>query len=107
MKWIKAIFSIGKLKEYITLIFTAILKTRNILDYIESELDDTKVGDILEKYVPTVKKALDKVSTAVAKVLGFLGVEIQAEVVTLSKDNVDSEVAELEDALKKLEELKK
>ena len=74
MKFLQTLKNLGKIKEYIALILVVVVKLRNVLNAIESELNGTSVGDKLVEYLPKIQETLTTVENAITKVLSFFGV---------------------------------
>lgn len=99
----KVLKNLGKIKEYATYLFLVVIKLRNIIGFLEEELNDTILGKKMAEYLPKVKDALNLVIDKVKKILSFLGEEpSEEEASALGESDIDSELKELEELLNKL-----
>lgn len=98
---LKALLNLGKIKDYAVSLFLVVVKLRNVLEFLEKELDNTKLGTKLALYLPKVKSALATVVDTVKKVLVFFG-EDTTEAQALGASDLESELNELERELNKL-----
>lgn len=95
--------NMGKILEVISAGYIAISKSLNTLLYIESQINDTKLGVILKDYLPKTIEILKKVKDLLTKYGTIIGFTPPTE-----SQNVDADLIEdLEDVSKKLDELLK
>lgn len=95
--------NMGKILEVVSVGYIAISKSLNTLLFIESQINDTKLGVILKDYLPKTIEILKKVKDLLTKYGTLIGFTPPTE-----SQNIDSDLLkELENASKKLDELLK
>jgi len=57
-----AIFkNLGKIKEVLNVAYTAVVKLHAVLVFLDSQTNDTKLGKVLEGYLPKTVETLEKI----------------------------------------------
>ena len=57
-----AIFkNLGKIKEVLNVAYTAIVKLHTVLSFLDAQTNDTKLGKVLEGYLPKTVETLEKI----------------------------------------------
>jgi hypothetical protein len=92
-----------KIKETVSTLYISVCKVLNTLIYIESQINDTKLGIILKEYIPQTINILQKIKQIIVKygfIVGFIPpVDAQNLIVT---ENLKTELYQIS---KKLDEL--
>jgi hypothetical protein len=97
--------NLAKIKDVVNVSYVAIVKTLQSLAFIETQLGDTKLGLLLENYIPKIIEVLTKVKELIEKYGKYIGVTPVTPVAgTLSEVSLQQSLAELDGALKKLNE---
>lgn len=88
------------IKGVLTQVYTAISKTVSVLSYIETQITDTKLGNLLSDYLPKIIDILVKIVNIFQKYGGIIGLILPAFAAKkLSADEVDNELKEAKDTL--------
>jgi len=92
-----------KIKDAVNVVYIAIVKVLQALVFIESQLGDTKLGQLLETYIPKIIEVLTLVKELIEKYGKYIGVTPVVE--SLTEVSPHKTLAELDAALKKLSEV--
>jgi hypothetical protein len=98
----KVVSNLGQIQVVVTAAFVAIVKTADILAFILAQTSDTKLGKVVDEYLPPVITILDKVKGIILKYGKLVGFE--GGIVASQGDNL---LADLKDLDKSLDELLK
>ena len=90
--------NLGQIQVAVAAAFVSIIKTADILEYILKQTTDTKLGKIVDQYLPPVIAILNKVKDIIIKYGKFVGFDME---------NISVQAKEDEISLKELDELKK
>lgn len=100
----KIITNFAAIRDAISTIYTVVIKTANVVAYLETQINDTKLGTIVAQYLPLIKSVLTKIQSIIEKYGALIGITVTAPVA--AKSDEDHEKA-LKDALNDLDELLK
>lgn len=98
----KIVSNLDKITSVVTTAYTALVKLISVLAFIEGQITDTKLGDVLEKYLPAVLTTLRKIKELVEKYRNLFGIVPKPEVVSQGADDLH---ADLEKSIAELDEL--
>lgn len=92
--------NLGQIQAIVTAAFVSIIKTADILQYILKQTTDTKLGKVVDQYLPPVIAILNKVKDVIikyGKYVGFEGGIVSAQGDDLLEDlkNIDNTLNEL------------
>ncbi len=96
--------NLGQIQAIISAAFLSIVKTADILEFILKQTTDTKLGKIVDQYLPPVIDILNKVKAIVLKYGKYIGFE---ETVSPQNETETLSLDELEELKKQLDELLK
>jgi len=100
----KIITNLSAIRDAISTIYNVVVKTTNVIAYLETQINDTKLGTIVAQYLPLIKSVLTKIQTIIEKYGSLIGITVTAPVA--AKSNEDHEKS-LKDALDALDQLLK
>jgi len=100
----KIVSNLDKITSVVTVAYSALVKLLSVLAFIEQQINDTKLGTVLEKYLPPVITTLRKIKSLVEKYGELFGVVPQPETVVQSLEDVDLE-ADLKKSIDELNDL--
>lgn len=105
MKFFKTLMNLGKIKDYAKKVLMVVIKSANVLAFLEKELDNTGIlTDSIKEILPKLKAALETVTNALTKVLEFFGEDVaEEEIVGLA--STGNELDELDAAINSLKDL--
>lgn len=99
---LKIFRNLSQIKAVVETIYVSIVKTKSILEFITTQLNDTKLGKVLADYVPSTISLLDKVIQVFEKYGEMIGLSL--DVKTL---NISPAIEEINQLKGKLDELLK
>jgi hypothetical protein len=96
----KVVSNLGQIQVVVSAAFVAIVKTADILAFILAQTSDTKLGKVVDEYLPPVIAILDKVKGIIlkyGKLVGFDGGAVASQSENLLDDlkNLDKSLDEL------------
>jgi hypothetical protein len=97
--------NLSKIKEVVNVAYVAIINIIQALAFIETQLGDTKLGILLENYIPKIMVILTKVKELIEKYGKYVGVTPVVE--SLTEVSPHKSLADLDVALKQLNDLLK
>lgn len=65
--------NLENIKNGVTIFYTSICKVLNTLKFIETQINDTKLGSSLKQYLPETIKILEKIKEIIEKYGEFIG----------------------------------
>ena len=96
--------NIGQIQAIVAAAFLSIVKTADILEFILKQTTDTKLGKVVDQYLPPVIDILNKVKTIILKYGKYIGFDETVSPQTATEALSLDELAELN---KQLDELLK
>jgi hypothetical protein len=96
--------NLGQIQAIISATFLSIVKTADILEYVLAQSTDTKLGKVVNQYLPPVISILSKVRDIILKYGKYVGFEETVSPQTVTEVLSLDELAELN---KQLDELLK
>jgi len=96
--------NLGNITSHVKEFYVAIVKILTCLNVIQSEVNNTKLGKTLDKYLPVVIDSLETVKGIIEKYDNLIGLDVQATAQTLniSEDNLLYELSNTNKSLKTL-----
>jgi hypothetical protein len=106
---LKIASNLVKIKETVSSIYLVITKTITVIDFLSSQTNETKLGKLLAKYIPTISTILSKTKEVIEKLAPLLQITLSAPVVALTAETVSEDEAKqiLDSALDDLNNLLK
>jgi len=95
-----------KIKETVVASYVAIVKTENVLEFLNNQIDDTALGKLVGEYIPKILKIVNKIKILSEKYAPFVGITLptvaQSNAVKESLiDDLDASVDELNELVRK------
>ncbi len=75
---LKVVKNLDKIKEVVSYVYEVVTKVLSVAKYIDTQLNDTKLGTVLAKYLPAIITALVNIIAVVDKFGPLFGVNVSA-----------------------------
>lgn len=102
----KIITNLATIRDTISTIYTVVVKTSKAVTYLETQINDTKLGVTVAQYLPLIKNVLAKIQSLIEKYGALIGIT-PITVDTLDVKNPDDHKKSLQEALDALDKLLK
>lgn len=99
---LKVVKNLDKIKEVVASSYEVVVKVLAVAKYLQTQLNDTKLGLVLTKYLPTIIAALVNVIAVVDKFGPLFGVNISAAASSEHVLDADDLQQDLLDSIDKL-----
>jgi ferritin-like metal-binding protein YciE len=97
--------NLGKIKEVLNVAYTAVIKLHTVLTFLDSQTDNTKLGKLLDGYLPKTVEVLEKIIDIFKKYGKYI--DLDTTVVAQSILSESTLIEELEKSNKELNGLLK
>ena len=96
-----AIFSnLGKIKLVASSSYTVVVRLLAVMKFIQTQITDTKLGEVLDKYMPAVINALETVKSLAEKYGAVLGITPAIVAQSVSGSDLEGELKAAVQSLK-------